>query len=461
VLALVKRNRKLNKETTRAEARHGELRKEIEARKRAEGELRACHRQQSALAVLGQTAIGAPTAAALINQAATVVAETLETEYSAVLELFPDREEVLLRAGVGWKVGLVGQYAGPAVIGTGAGLVVRSDAPVVIPDLREDTRFGKSAVLLEHGVISAVNVTIWGRACPWGTLGVYSTRQRSFTGDDVSFLQSVANVLSLAFERLEHEVARQQEQETIERLRAIQSITDTALTHLALDELLQALLGRLRTVLQTEYATVLLLDQARNALTVRAHDGWQEDVPRSSVPIDGTISGRVASGGRALIFNDLPKPESPSWNALYMRLQLRSAMGAPLLVQGNVIGVVSVASSSERRFTAEDLIVLQVVADRVAPAIEQGRLVETVNAARQRLKELSRRLLVAHEEARSSRAARRAWPGTDGGEDQLGVPCPAVRRHGARSPQRRAGLRGPSDAEGAGSGAGPEALRPR
>jgi signal transduction histidine kinase len=170
---------------------------------------------------------------------------------------------------------------------------------------------------------------------------------------------------------------------------------------MALDQLLRELLARLRKALQTDYATVLLLDEKRHVLNVVAHDGFRhEDVPASTVPVEGTISGRVASLGRALLFNRIPVPDAPEWKARYDTLGLRCAMGAPLLVEDRVIGVVSVASTSDRLFTDQDLALLQVVADRAAPTIERGRLVERVRAGRERLKALSRRLLTAEEEER-------------------------------------------------------------
>jgi signal transduction histidine kinase len=60
----------------------------------------------------------------------------------------------------------------------------------------------------------------------------------------------------------------------------------------------------------------------------------------------------------------------------------------------------SVASARPRRFAEDDLRLLQVVADRVAPAVERGRLIETVRAGREQLRALSRRLLTAQEEER-------------------------------------------------------------
>ena len=141
-----------------------------------EEELRARNRQQSAVAALGQTAIRARDLSALIDEAALVAAETLGTDYSAVLELLPSGEELLLRAGVGWRDGLVGRHTVPTDIGTPAGLILRSDTPIVVPDLRQETRFMRPPSLVEHGVISAMDVLIRGRAGPWGTLCVHTTQ---------------------------------------------------------------------------------------------------------------------------------------------------------------------------------------------------------------------------------------------------------------------------------------------
>jgi len=200
------------------EAANERLQKEIEERRRIEEDLRARNRQQAALAQLGQTAILGWNLAAVVDETAAVVAETLDTEYCAVLERLPDRQELILRAGIGWKPGLVGRHTVSAVAGTAGGFILRSDAPVVIPDMRQETRFERPTILLDHGVISGMNVIIRGRACPWGVLGVHTTRPRSFNLDEVGFLQSVANMLSLAVERHEHEVARWREKEILEAI---------------------------------------------------------------------------------------------------------------------------------------------------------------------------------------------------------------------------------------------------
>jgi len=79
---------------------------------------------------------------------------------------------------------------------------------------------------------------------------------------------------------------------------------------------------------------------------------------------------------------------------------MSSAMGAPLRVAGETIGVVFVSSRERRQFSEEDLQLLLLVADRAAPAIERGRLLEAIRSSRAETENLSRRLLAAQEEER-------------------------------------------------------------
>jgi PAS domain S-box-containing protein len=180
-------------------------------------ELRARNRQQSAVAALGQTAIRSRDVAALLHEAVSITAETLGTDFALVGEWLPGGEGFRLRAGVGWKEGFVGStLAGTdALMGVN---MLRSDEPVVVADVRAESRFAASPGALEHGVLSAMGVVVRGRSGPWGGLAVHSTCLRSFSPDEVGFLQSVANVLSLAVERHEVEAAQRREKEILEAI---------------------------------------------------------------------------------------------------------------------------------------------------------------------------------------------------------------------------------------------------
>jgi PAS domain S-box-containing protein len=182
--------------------------RDITERKQAEEDLRARARQQALVAKLGQHALEGMELSALMDEAATVVAQSLGVEYSKVLELLPDRNTFLLRAGTGWKEGLVGHATMDAKADSEAGHTLLCSEPVIVDDLSTATQFSGPQLLYDHGVVSGVSVIIPSPNMPFGVLGVYTTKRRAFKMDDIHFLQSVANILATATERKRTEESR-------------------------------------------------------------------------------------------------------------------------------------------------------------------------------------------------------------------------------------------------------------
>ena len=192
-----------------------ELQAEIVGRERIESELEARVRQQAAVVQLGQCALGLDDLFTLMDEACVVVAETLDVEYCKVLELLPDGNSLLLRAGFGWEEGFVGREKISAGTHSQAGYSLLSNQPVIVEDLRTETRFTGPSLLLEHGVVSGMSVIIRGRARPFGVLGAHTSKRRAFNKDDIHFLESVANVLSEAIERKKTEQALRESEEQL------------------------------------------------------------------------------------------------------------------------------------------------------------------------------------------------------------------------------------------------------
>ena len=197
--------------------------------------------------------------------------------------------------------------------------------------------------------------------------------------------------------------ARATAEAALARLHAIESITDTALGRMSFDEVLHELLTRLCAALNADDAGVLLLNEERDGIVVRASEGpTMPKVVGLTIPLDSPVAGRVLKEGRAVIVRDIGAADAPQWRRVMNEagISFATGMGAPLVVEGKAIGVVLVASQSERQFTDDDLDLLRIVADRVAPAIEKSRLMEAVHAGRESLEWLSRRLLTVQEEQR-------------------------------------------------------------
>ena len=173
---------------------------DITERKRAENEIRLLARLQAVVAELGQRALHSDRYENVLDEAVTLVAQVLDVDYCNVMELLPGGEELLLRAGVGWKEGYVGQ-ATVKSRDSQPGYTVRSDRPVIVDDAATETRFVPLPLLFGESVVSSMSVVISTSEGPYGALGAHTRRRRTFTEDEVNFLQAVANVLGSAIER--------------------------------------------------------------------------------------------------------------------------------------------------------------------------------------------------------------------------------------------------------------------
>jgi len=237
----------------------------------------------------------------------------------------------------------------------------------------------------------------------------------------ISMVQDVTARKRLEEERaqaLERErAARLEAEATNARLRALQALTDTALSHLALDGLLDELLGRVTAVLGVDHVGILLLDADGRTLTARAARGLGEaQVGRVPIPVGRGFVGRVAARREPLI-TDAPSAGDFDGAPPILREKLRSGAGVPLLVPVEVedhvvgrtldrgaeslppsrlVGVLSVGSATPRHFTEEDMRLLQLVGDRVALAVDRARLYAAEQDARRRA------------EAEAARATERA-----------------------------------------------------
>jgi two-component sensor histidine kinase len=166
-------------------------------------QLEARLQQQAMLADFGRRALTTDDLGVLLQEAAVLAAQGLNTDMSKVMELVPERNILRLRAGVGWKPGWVGTAMAGTDTRSAAGYALKMASPVISEDVASDPRFDVEEIAREHGVVSSANVIIRGRGEPFGTLQVDSTTRRRFTGHDIDFLQGFANLLGAAIDHLE------------------------------------------------------------------------------------------------------------------------------------------------------------------------------------------------------------------------------------------------------------------
>jgi two-component sensor histidine kinase len=167
-----------------------------------ENELRSRAKQQEALAQLGERALAEPDLERLLQDAVSTVAVTLSVDFVKILELLPGDGDLLLRAGFGWKKGLVGSILTKTAAGSFAQFTLDSAGAVVIPEFSAETRFEVPRYLLDHRCCSGLNVTIAGRdGRAYGILGVCTVRPRHFNTQEIAFLAAAGNLLAGAIQR--------------------------------------------------------------------------------------------------------------------------------------------------------------------------------------------------------------------------------------------------------------------
>jgi PAS domain S-box-containing protein len=196
------------------------------ARQRAEIEARV--RQQATVALLGLQALAATNIETFLEQVPERVAATLDVEYVKILELLPEGNALKAVAGVGWKPDSLERTPTPIEPGTHVAATLTSTEPIRIEDFETDPRFRPSVLLRAHHVVSGIAAIIGGHSKPFGSLGAYTTKRRTFSEDDANFLQAVANVIAESLARERAEVALRENERTAqqrERLADIGAIT--------------------------------------------------------------------------------------------------------------------------------------------------------------------------------------------------------------------------------------------
>jgi signal transduction histidine kinase len=181
--------------------------------------------------MLGLRALQGESVSALLQGAASEIRRGLGAQYSRVDELLSDGQHVRARAGAGWPPGIVGDLILPVGRGSLAGLALLSGGPVIVDDLHAETRFEIPDHLRQHKVMSAIVVIIDPLRKPFGALLALSKQRQSFSTQDASFMQSLANVLATAIDRADVE-RRLEEARDAERARIARDLHDEALREL-------------------------------------------------------------------------------------------------------------------------------------------------------------------------------------------------------------------------------------
>lgn len=294
--------------------------------------------------------------------------EALGADICAVLLREDDRPELAVRAVAGDDGQLDRSARFP--IGSGlAGRVAAEGRPLLLDEVDEARGLEPPGIA---ALASGFGVPLVARGIVLGVLVVGTRAPRRFDEDAVELLRLAGDRLAVA---IEHARSFEAERRARERLEHLQTVTDAALAHLELDELLAVLLPKVRAILRADTCAVLLLDEETDELVARAALGIEEEVEQGvRIPVGQGFAGRVAAQRTPIVLGDVD--QAHVLNPILREKGLKSLLGVPLLVRGEAIGVLHVGTLVHRDFDRRDIELLQLVTARVALAIERAQLHE-------------------------------------------------------------------------------------
>ncbi|MEX2446755.1 MAG: ATP-binding protein [Dehalococcoidia bacterium] len=163
------------------------------------------------------------------------------------------------------------------------------------------------------------------------------------------------------------------------RLEAVHSVTDVGLLHSDQPAMFESMLDIVRDLMSVDMVALFLRDG--DSMELVATRGLDDALGVGlRIPVGQGFVGRLAVEKRPVAIEDLRYADLATPRLRDMGVS--SLLGAPLMAEGEVLGALHVGTVRHRRFPAEDIALLEVVAERMALAIDRTRALEAERRAR-------------------------------------------------------------------------------
>lgn len=203
-----------------------------------------------------------------------------------------------------------------------------------------------------------------------------------YNQEDLDLMEFVSTQVAVSIERKRAEnalrVSLVETRQHAERLALLNRIARAISTTLNLDTLLEIVFQEVTSVVPADSFFVGLYDQQTDQIEFRIRvDGDYHEAPHVR-PLGNALTAQVVKSRKCLLIHDyeLEKELLPPMRLWGTGRPSRSWLGAPMLLGGDVLGVISVQSYSPNAFGEREQELISTVADTVAIAIENARLYE-------------------------------------------------------------------------------------
>ncbi len=247
-------------------------------------------------------------------------------------------------------------------------------------DISERSEYLENEFLRQRGARSRIYLPLVVRDRVIGALTFGSNQPGAYSERNLEILTPLADQMAIAVENARLYTAQQRR---AARLKVISDAGQQIASILDQQELLHQVVTLLAERFGYYYASILLVDPEADEIVLKANSGQiyvALESYRFKIGQDG-ITGWVAESARPLLVNDVTREFRYSF--VEVLKDTRSELAVPILVKGQVIGVLDVQSTELNAFDKEDLFTLQALAEQTAVALDNAHLYELEHQARQ------------------------------------------------------------------------------
>jgi PAS domain S-box-containing protein len=267
-----------------------------------------------------------------------------------------------------------------------------SRKPLWVDDFGADESFPRAAIAARGSLRTAFGFPVISADAVVAVIELFSEQNEEPDATMLTTLVSIGSQVGQFIERVNAETdrrevltraqeARREAEALTEQLAALQKVTDAALGHLSLKDLLAESLKRISEVLHVDTVAILLLEREENELVAWAAQGLEEEVELGvRIPVGRGFAGNIVAKAKPIIISEVENADL--FNPLLREKGIKSLLGVPLMIEGSPIGVLHVGAFKHRDFKDEEVRLLQSAADRIALAIENARLYQFEQTAR-------------------------------------------------------------------------------
>jgi signal transduction histidine kinase len=267
----------------------------------------------------------------------------------------------------------------------------RDRLPLFSPDAVAEVRARDPELadaLAAEGVRSLLRLPLFGPGDETvGMLVLYHRNERPYGTSEVRFAQTFAHQIAVALENArlaEHErLAREAAARQIERLAAINQITEQLLAATEQDTVLRVVAEAAARLSPGMTGMIALVEAGGDRLALAAAHGPLATVLQRTFPAvdltgayrSTTAMGRALTSGQTIVVeDDAARPAVSDVRGCSLEAGIRAFIAAPLRVGPRVIGLLWAGDTNPRSFAPEDVLLVEALADHAALAIEHVRL---------------------------------------------------------------------------------------